>query len=407
MSVLVVGAGVSGRGFAQFLKSQGHTPLIYDDKTNKFSIKNLEKFDAIYFSPGINIRHPLWQMSLASNITILNDLDSFFVWKSHAKIIGITGTAGKTTICCMISHILTVCKVEHHLCGNMGIDIFKDSPIYIIELSSLVLSRTQKFACDIGIIVNLDVDHLDVHKCKEKYISAKLDILRPYLAKKQKFYVDSKYDSMVSNYLEIVTTPLPPNILGEHNRHNARLALSIGRELGLQEKEMYDALGTFNMANYSFGQFRQTEYILSPTLTFVNDSISTRVAALRAAMERYDNITLIVGGILKFITPTNTLNAADVAFILNNLKHVLPKVRKVYIFGSHAARFEQIFKQVKDCTVFQDMEELIAHLHETVKEGVILFSPMGSSFDFYTSASDRGRHVEFLVNKYWFNSHVS
>ena len=197
-NVGILGTGLSGLAAIKLLLSSKANLYVFDDKKDKPDIvktnnwKNYkfwpwETLTALVVSPGIpinaKIKHLAIQLALKNKVKIINEIDLFFETKPEAKIIGITGTNGKSTTVALLFHILKYSKIKCVIGGNYGIPAceIKDpgkSGIIILELSSYQLDGAKKISLDLATITNITQDHLDYHKTFKQYKLAKLKIIR-------------------------------------------------------------------------------------------------------------------------------------------------------------------------------------------------------------------------------------
>ena len=169
MKSLIYGYGKTGESFERYLNKRNLKFDIFDKNIKKYSKKyDLTKYDQILCSPGIpkDIYHDI----LCKNKNVLTDLDLFFREDNSIKI-GITGTNRKSTTA---YHLYQLFKDfdSVNLIGNIGnpmLDSINSSKYSILELSSFQLDKMITNNLDFGILLNIDVDHLDYHGDFESY----------------------------------------------------------------------------------------------------------------------------------------------------------------------------------------------------------------------------------------------
>ena len=184
----ILGAGLSGIAAAKILVSSKANIFIFDDKKDKpdfindncwknYKLWPWEALAALVVSPGIPInaknKHLAIELAIKNKIKIINEIDLFFQTKPKAKIIGITGTNGKSTTVALLFHILKSNKIKCVIGGNYGFPAceIKDpgkNGIIILELSSYQLDGAKKLSLDLATITNITKDHLDYHETFEK-----------------------------------------------------------------------------------------------------------------------------------------------------------------------------------------------------------------------------------------------
>lgn len=177
MKVAILGYGKSGKTAEKLLKISNITHIdIYDDKIKEYKpIKAFDEknYDIVVVSPGIDI--------FSFNISkekLTSELDLAYSFISDKKILGITGTNGKSTTTYLTAEILKNAGYKADFCGNIGrtvgdLYLDKDPDIYVIEVSSFQIDLLKEFRFDALAITNITPDHLDRYKTMEKYILSK------------------------------------------------------------------------------------------------------------------------------------------------------------------------------------------------------------------------------------------
>src|SRR5450432_1428741 len=134
--------------------------------------------DLIIPSPGVPADDPFLVAARAKGITTWSEIELAYRFQ-EGKLIGITGSNGKTTTSTLVHHILKSAGVETFLAGNVGapliscVDKMTAKTVAVVELSSFQLELVERFRPDIGVLLNLTSDHLDRHKTLEAYGAAK------------------------------------------------------------------------------------------------------------------------------------------------------------------------------------------------------------------------------------------
>ena len=179
---LIMGMGVTGKSVCNYLIANNYLPVFYDDKFSNLENykKIIKKFKLVIISPTIKSNHELIVVAKAYGITVLNEIDfAFLNMRSHANLVGVTGTNGKTTVVSMLEYLL---NGKYKACGNIGlpfIDCVKSGEEnLIIELSSFQLDNVKYFKPHVACILNLKPDHLDFHSSEKDYYYAKLRIAK-------------------------------------------------------------------------------------------------------------------------------------------------------------------------------------------------------------------------------------
>ena len=199
--IVVLGAGESGTGAAILAKEKGFDVFVSDCGTisepyralldqngvqwedGKHSEELILNADEIIKSPGIPLTAPLIQKLKAQGTPIISEIE-FAARYTHAKMICITGSNGKTTTTSLIFYILQRAGLNVGLAGNIGNSLalqvaHEDHDYYVIELSSFQLDNMYDFKADVAILLNITPDHLDRYDfCFQNYVNSKFRITR-------------------------------------------------------------------------------------------------------------------------------------------------------------------------------------------------------------------------------------
>jgi UDP-N-acetylmuramoylalanine--D-glutamate ligase len=199
--VAVFGLGRSGMTAARALKAGGALPVLWDDgvsgrlqaEAEGFQVEDLARADwsgfaALVLSPGLPLTHPAphWSVTRAraASVEVIGDIELFaraiaaLPEGARPKVVGITGTNGKSTTTALLGWVLKQAGLKTHVGGNIGIGVLalpEPSPdaVYVLEVSSYQLDLTTSFAPDVAILTNITPDHLDRHGGMEGYVAAK------------------------------------------------------------------------------------------------------------------------------------------------------------------------------------------------------------------------------------------
>jgi UDP-N-acetylmuramoylalanine--D-glutamate ligase len=380
-NILIVGMGISGQSLKNLCEDQKWNFQCYDDKNPTEINWNNVKF--IYFSPGIIIKnHHFSKIVHEKQIEIVNDMDLFYQCNNKAIYIGVTGTAGKTTTVKLIHHFFNVANIQSNLAGNIGIPIFDKYklPYQIFEVSSFQLETMKTIRFDRAVITNISEDHLNRHETMENYQNLKLKIFAKDLNKNQKFYFEKTNFIEKENLLELIEIPENFNnsrLNSEHNRKNVQIAASIVKSLNIEPN--FESLKDFQLPSY-----RQEEIYNNGETIIINDSKATNIAAVLSAIkslkEKYNDFSIvwIAGGILKINDLTNLIKASN-------------EIKWGFFFGKDKEIFLNTFEnQIKNIEIFDSIEGSLKRAIDLNEKKVILFSPLGASFDQFSGYMERG-----------------
>ena len=343
MRSLIYGYGETGKSFERYLNKQNKDFDIFDDNIGKYNQElDLKSYDEIFCSPGIE--RNIFKNLHNQNKNVFTDLDIFFKEDTSIKI-GITGTNRKSTTAYHLSQLFERYD-SANLIGNIGNTMLdyknNDKTFSIIELSSFQLDKMRSNKLDFGILLNLDIDHLDYHGNLASYEKAKKRIL---MAKQKISYETNPY-----KLFEWITESKPKKI-------------------------------KFNNLPYRY------EIISS---NVVNDSKSTNYHSLSHALKKAKHsfkkskYSLIVCGDPKKEG-------------YRNIKVDGPE--KIYIFGSYAENINECIEHPKKIIV-NSLDDALNQIYENTRPNNILFSPGYPSGNDFKNYSERGKYFNLKLEKY-------
>jgi len=433
-TVTVMGLGVLGRGIAdtKFLAKYAKQVIVTDlksDEALRVALNELQEFSNIKYVLGehreedfINTNLILknaavppsskyLQIAREHNIPIEMDESLFAKFKpDNCKIIGVTGTRGKTTTTFLINELLPLTGKRFHLAGNVQgkatlplLEIVQPGDLVLLELSSWQLQGfgDAQISPEIAIWTNLYPDHLNYYQgSMEAYANDKKKI---YLYQKpDDVYIYNNDDEFVratatesqAKTIPFAITDVPADwhlkLLGQHNRANVSAALACGRVLGLQDETMRSVLENFSGVEYRLQYLGQKDGKL-----FYNDSTSTTpiagITALRAFSEQ--DIYLIAGGADKNLDFSDWAKVAQekskAIFLLNGEGTVKIKAALASLGASDLIAGE-----------YDSLVGAWQAILEKSADGVILFSPACASFGMFNNEFHRGESFTALVKEY-------
>jgi len=438
--IVVLGAAESGVGAAVLALKKGFEVFVSDMGTIKPDYKKmLEEYGIeweeghhteekilnakeIIKSPGIPENAPVILKAKAAGIPIINEIE-FAGRYTHAKMICITGSNGKTTTTSLIYHIFKNAGYNVGLAGNIGRSLAlqiaegKNYDYYIIELSSFQLDNMYKFRANIAVLLNITPDHLDrYNNSMQEYTDAKMRILQnqteedafvywaddPIIAKELKKYgIKSqlcpfsilKKNGMIGYINDghyVIERPTPFNmeqeslsLSGKHNMYNS-LAAGIAAHLsGIKDETLKKSLGDFEGVEHRLEKVARVGGV-----QYINDSKATNVDACWYALESMTTPTiLIIGGKDK----GNDYNA-----IKDLVKN---KCAGLVFLGADNTKLHNFFDGMGiPIADTHSMKECVAACVKMAKPGyTVLLSPCCASFDLFKNMEDRGEQFKELV----------
>ncbi len=416
-SILIYGLGLSGESCLQYLYKTNNVK-VFDDN---YSLKNLKnkkyflnknkiiknKFDYIVLSPGIDIyKCKLKTYLLKNRNKLITELDIFYMTYPNNTKITITGTNGKSSVCVMLYNILKSIKLDVRLVGNIGMSPLNESKIkkgtiFIIEASSYQIYYNKYFKTDIGVILNLNIDHLERHRNIDKYAKAKIKLISEQEKNKLSFIekdnsiinrhifkkkIKSKIIKIIYNKNNFFKKKIKNNyLLDKNNLNNIHFIYKISKIFKIPDYKIFKSLNYFKGLN-----FRKQIICKRSSLTVINDSKSTSFSSTTGLLSTYKNIYWIVGGKFK---------KGD-KFILEKKYH---KNIKAYIIGLNKKYFVHQFKNKINFKYLKNLNNAILEIRKDIKKDkqkkIILFSPAAASFDQYKNFEDRGKNFNSLIKK--------
>ena len=443
LDIIILGAGESGVGAACLAKQKGYKVFvseknIINSKFKKILRKNKIAFEEgkhsankvlnaheIIKSPGIPNESILIQKIKKNKIPIISEIE-FAFRHTDAKIIGITGSNGKTTTSSLIYHILRNSGLNVGIAGNIGNSFAKlitekDFEYIVLELSSFQLEHLKKFQPKIAVLTNLSRDHLERYNYDfQKYIDKKLDIVsnhsnsdyfiynaddkniqRELINRKIKstkipfsytnqdsenktFIKDNKiFLNINKNKLMISLNSL--SLKGKHNTQNNMAAATVAKLINIKNEEIKESLSNFQSINH------RMEHVLTiQKVKYINDSKATNTNAVYYALDSMTNSTIwIAGGVDKG----------------NDYDELLPlvreKVKSIICIGLDNKKIIETFSSVVDSIIeTTTMIEAVRNAYKIAKPGeIVLLSPACSSFDLFDNFEDRGNQFKEQVRK--------
>ncbi len=403
---LIYGYGISGKSIEKYLINKNCDYNIFDDfkkiRNKKFISKNflvnqINQFSYFIVSPSIKIekKHLLYQYKNK----ILIDLDFLSLEISSQKIIGVTGTEGKSSTCSYLNQILSK-KYKTKIIGNFGNTIL-DKPnlikylskidILIIELSSYQLDKIRFLKLHYALITNIFSDHLNYHRNIKNYISCKFRI-QFFLYENSYLFLSKKLFLKYRTYIK---------------KDKSKLILT--EDIIFQKNELSNYIKNLNL-----NSIKNLIFHIDSKINIKNIHLSNDLRHRNQLIYNSKNLKIYndskCTNLNNSVYKNNLINSSKKILILGgkfkkqdkNLKFTIQNTL-VLIFGLQTNLFINQIKFINsNYFKFNNLTELINFLkllRKLRKFEYILFSPGGESFDFYKNYSDRGNHFNQLVKK--------
>ena len=375
-------------------------------------------------SPGIPPKAPIVKKIKEKNIPVISEIE-FAGRYTDAKIIGITGSNGKTTTTSLTYHILKNAGLNVGMAGNIGKSFAyqvatEKFDLYVLELSSFMLDDMFQFKADIAVLLNITPDHLDRYDYKmENYVASKFRITQNQTANDVFIYCADDPETiqgMAARSFEAEQLPfsiqkkIEPGAYLEKdniviNTHQQNFQMSI-TELALQGKHnIYNSMASGMVAKYleirnplireSLSNFKSIEHRLESVgkisgISFINDSKATNVNSTWYALESMtSDVILILGGVDK---------GNDYSMLKSLVRQ---KVKAIVCLGKDNKRIHDAFEDDVEIIVntYSAQEAAQTAYHLATKGDTVLLSPACASFDLFKNYEDRGRQFKQAVRE--------
>lgn len=438
--LVILGGGESGVGTAILGKKQGFDVFVSDFgiitehyknvlnenniafEDNQHTENLILNADVVMKSPGIADKVDIVQKIISKGIKIISEIEFAYPFTT-AKIIGITGSNGKTTTTMLAYHLLKQAGFNVGIAGNIGKSFAwqvatEKFDFYVIEISSFQLDGCYTFRPDIAILTNISPDHLDRYNYDyQQYINSKFRIaqaqsetdfllyddddqatknwllnnkIKPTLipfstSKNLDFGISINSQTMnlkFNNEVETVETS-HFSLEGQHNLKNAAAVAGAGKLLGIRKNTIRESMGTFE------GVPHRLEKVLKINgVQYINDSKATNVNSAYYALGSLNVPTVwIVGGVDK----GNDYNEL--------MPFVHEKVKAIICLGLDNRKIIDTFGNVVDIMLEVDnMNDAVKMAHRLTEKGdAVLLSPCCASFDLFKNYEDRGNQFKAAV----------
>ena len=445
--VAIIGLGVSNIPLIDYMHEKGALVTLFDNrkqeelseeiinKINNYSfkyiggednLKELKGFDIVFRSPSCLPTRPELEAEKERGAIITSEIE-MLMKLAPCKIIGVTGTEGKTTTSSIIYAIVKEAGYTCYLGGNIGNPIFtklntiNENDIIVLEMSSFQLMQMD-VSPNISLVTNIFPDHLNVHKDMDEYIDSKKNI---FMHQNSDDLVVLNYDNEITRNFEkdvkgnvvffsskedlndgyiydknsgnivLCKNGVKTNIInksdiklrGIHNYENICAALAVTASL-VDTKTQVKAIKEF------IGVEHRLEFVREiGGVKYYNDSIGTSPASTIAGLNAFDeNIILLAGGSDKGLDYTEIgekiAEKVGTLILCGPTSKIIEKATKDALHG----------KQINIIYV-KNMQEAVLKAKENAKPGdIVLLSPASASFDLYKNFAERGKTFKYYVD---------
>ncbi len=427
---VVIGLGVTGLSCVRYLAANNKPFSVVDSRDNPPGLeafKNefpditltlgeiteaaLAGANELIVSPGVAIDEPAIVKAVEKGAHVCGDID-LFCREVNVPVIAITGSNGKSTVTTLVGEMISRSGNKVAVGGNIGTPaldlLMAEKPdVYVLELSSFQLERSEKLSVEVATVLNVSADHMDRYDnllgyhqakhrifrgCKKVVINRADPLSRPLLAEEVEVFTFGLNDSDINGFgllndegvenLAYQFKPLMPvtelKMVGRHNIENALAAMALSRAVGVEIEPMLEVLREFSGLEHRCqyaGEYNGVRYY--------NDSKGTNVGAAIASInglkDSAKKIVLIAGGEAK---------GADFSPLLPVLKGV---VSAIVVIGNAAKTLGDLCSEVLDVVRAGSLEEAVTKASAIAKQGdVVLLSPACASFDMFSNYQHRG-----------------
>ena len=435
-TIAVLGLGRSGIASVKALLAAGAKVFAYDDHNPNHDLPAeavltppekwpWEALAYLVISPGIPhafpAPHEAAQMALSHDVPIITDVELLMQAQPRARIVGITGTNGKSTTTMLICHLLNAGGIAAVAGGNIGIPVLDlddpgDGGAIVLELSSYQLETVPSLKLEAGAIINITPDHLDRHCGWGGYVTAKTrlteaiipegllvlgsdDALAPLAGR-----CAARTERVDADTLEDIKNKdiKNPALAGAHNIENAAIALKICAYLGAAwgslggDSSQGDALEgdslQAGLKSFKGLPHRMEQLGSHGGIQFVNDSKATNAQAAEKALKSFPSIYWIAGGQEKQSGITTLADSLD-------------NVVRAYLIGEAAEHFATDIAPHVPCQLSGTLGEATRQaisdaISEQCENATILLAPAAASFDQFSNFEERGDSFRLLAQQW-------
>lgn len=433
--ITIVGCGVSGIAAANLLKGQNAEVTLYDSNSGlnkenlrekvgeqvaivcgEFTQQLMSNTELLVLSPGVPTDLPFVKLLREQGVPVWGEIELAYQF-SKGKLIGITGTNGKTTTTALTGEIMKQYFDEVFVVGNIGIPYTEEvlntteRSVTVAELSSFQLETVQEDFCpEVSMILNITPDHLNRHYTMENYAQAKLNVARHQ--KEEQVCVLNYEDSMLREYSkklhcrilwfsskqkvenglylsgdeirfceqgkeELICRTDELNIIGVHNYENAMAAIAAAKSMGLPTEAIRKGLKSFHAVEH------RIEYVATKKgVMYYNDSKGTNPDAAIKAIQAMTRPTLLIGG------------GYDKGSEYDEwIEAALGKVKHLVLIGQTREKIAQTAQRmgIPSVVLKDSFEEALQFCEANAEAGdAVLLSPACASWGMFKNYEERG-----------------
>ncbi len=440
--IIILGGGETGVGVALLCKQHGYDVFLSDGgkivsqykaeleanhihhEEGNHTHELILNADEVVKSPGIPHESEIVVLIRQKGIPVISEMELAYRHKGSSRIIGITGSNGKTTTTSLIYHICKIGGISCALVGNIGTSIARQmavdpKPVYVAEISSFQLDDIVSFRPDVAVLTNITEDHLNRYQNDfHQYIKAKFNIVKNQTD--QDFFIYNIDDPVTNQFLNqypFHSKPLPISmrkelpkgafikdgkmnlkhgepltmsifdfaLKGKHNQYNTMAAAVATSVVGIRKEKIREAVTSFESLEH-----RMEKVATIRGVDYINDSKATNVNSTWFALESMEKpVVLILGGVDK---------GNDYSLIADMVSE---KVKAIICMGIENSKIHHAFQgKVKSLVDAKSAKEAVKLAYDfSAKGDVVLLSPACASFDLFKNYEDRGNQFKEAVKE--------
>jgi UDP-N-acetylmuramoylalanine--D-glutamate ligase len=409
----VLGLARSGLATVEALAASGAWVIAWDQREDARALvagkavlgdpmeMELHGLDALVVSPGVPLnRHPVAARAHEAGVPIIGDIELFALARPTLpphRVVGITGTNGKSTTTALIHHIVRNAGLPTRMGGNIGLPILAQEPlpaggVYVLELSSYQIDLTFSLDCEVAVLLNVTPDHLDRYADFDAYVAAKArlfamqspghaaviavddDVTRGVCARV------GRARTVSAESVDPAAQIHWPALQGPHNAQNVAVAAAVAEALGISTANVAAALATYASLPHRMQRVDEIGGVL-----YVNDSKATNSASAAPALAAWPDVggRLRIHWILGGLAKSDSLDECAAGF-----RHVA----HAYTIGEAGPLFARLLGEA--AVPVTECELLVTAVTEAAARArpgdVVLLSPACASFDQFRDFEARG-----------------
>ncbi|MCR9181137.1 MAG: UDP-N-acetylmuramoyl-L-alanine--D-glutamate ligase [Erythrobacteraceae bacterium] len=377
---------------------------------------DLTGFAGVVVSPGVPLNtHPIAPHTWQYGLPMIGDIELFAMARADLpahRVVGITGTNGKSTTTALVHHILQTADVPSVMGGNIGDPILAQEPlpeggVYVLELSSFQIDLTFTLDCDIAALTNITADHLDRYAGFDAYAAAKARLFAMQQNGLALICDEDAPTRTIAARLEGEGRPVArvrtadlagagladgrsPSLAGPHNAQNAAVAAAICRQLGLSDDQIARGL-----ASYPGLPHRMERICEAAGVIYINDSKATNTASAAPALAAFPPDPAINHGAARIHWICGGLPKEEG---LGACADHLGNVAAAYTVGEAGPMFADLLEGQVRTERCELISEAVRRARDAARPGdIVLLSPACASYDQFRDYEKRGTHFRQMV----------